>query len=73
MTSIAPPQFTFVQPTLPIVVYQRKEIATSTISTLAQSTLVSITIKETKNDKGETVGEQKDEIEKTEGTQVQIG
>ena len=72
-TSTIPPQFTFVQPSLPIVVYQRKESATSTVSALMQGTLVSVNIQENEDDKGETVGEHKDEIEKNEGTQVLKG
>ena len=62
-----------IQPTLPLVVYQRKETTTSAINTLAQSTPVLVKIKESENDKGEIVGEQKCEIEKTKGTQVQTG
>ena len=50
-----------IQPTLPLVVYQRKETTTSTISTLAQSTPVLVTIKESEHAKGETVGEKKAE------------
>lgn len=72
-TSTTSPQSTMVQATLPIVVYKRKEITTSTISTLVQSTPVLGNAKEKGNDKDETNGEKKYEREENEGTQAQIG
>ena len=57
ITPSAPPQFTMIQPTLPLVVYQRKEIATPIISTMAQSTPILVTIEESVHDKGEIGGE----------------
>lgn len=56
VTPTAPPQFSIIQPTLPLVVYQRKETDTPTISTMAHHTLVSVTIEESIHDKGETNG-----------------
>ncbi len=55
-TSTTPPQSTMVQATLPIVVYQRKETTTSTISTLVQIAPVLGNEKENENDKDEKGG-----------------
>ena len=59
ITPLAPPPCIMIQPTLSAVVYQRKETTTSTISTLAQSTPILVTIEKSVHDKGEIVGEQR--------------
>lgn len=58
--------------TLPIIVYRRKDIETSTVIALVQSAQVSGKEKEKENDKDETNGEKKNEKEENEGTQEQI-
>lgn len=67
------PQVTSVQPSPPLVVYQRKEIESGTVSTPMDSTSVSVNIQETEKDTDETVGEDKVETPVNDGSTSQIG
>lgn len=71
--SIITPQVASVQPSQPIVVYQRKDTTSFTIRTHMKDTPVSVNVPKIDKEKDEIVGEDNIETLENDGTQGQTG